>query len=119
MEDRRRYQTLDGSMINELVHPRHDAVTALSLAEAKVAAGQRTYAHLHKTSEEIYYTISGEGQLYLDNAVEAMEPGSVHLIRPGQQHWVQAFTGAPLCFLCACSPPYADDDAELVGPVEV
>ncbi len=119
MEQPRRYRTLDGSTINELVHPRHDPVTGLSLAEATVAPGRRTYAHLHKSSEEIYYTVSGEGQLHLDNRVEPMEPGSVHLIRPGAEHWVQALTAAPLCFLCAGSPPYADDDTELVGAGEV
>jgi mannose-6-phosphate isomerase-like protein (cupin superfamily) len=119
MKEPRNYRTLDGSNINELVHPRHDPVTRLSLAQATVAPGRRTYAHIHKTGEEIYYTISGEGQLHLDNRIQPMQPGSVHLIRPGQNHWVQALTAAPLSFLCACSPPYTDEDTELVGPVEV
>ncbi len=119
MTSKRQYRTLDGAMINELVHPRHDPVTGLSLAEATVAPGSRTYAHVHHQSEEIYYTLSGQGQLYLGTEVQPMGPGSVHLIRPGQQHWVQALTFAPLRFLCVCSPPYSDEDTKLVGKVEV
>ncbi len=119
MSGKRQYRTLDGSMINELVHPRHDPVNGLSLAEATVAPGSRTYAHVHHSSEEIYYTISGDGQLYLDTELQPMEPGSVHLIRPGQEHWVAALPGQPLRFLCVSSPAYCDDDTELVGKVDV
>ena len=38
MSGERQYRTLDGSMINELVHPRHDPVSGLSLAEAQKEA---------------------------------------------------------------------------------
>ena len=63
MADARRYRTLDGSMIHELLHPRHDRVRGMSVAEATVAAGGRTHAHRHLAGEEVYYTLSGEGVL--------------------------------------------------------
>jgi mannose-6-phosphate isomerase-like protein (cupin superfamily) len=119
MGDERTYRTLDGSVITELVHPDHDKAESLSLAEAVVEPGGRTYRHKHAASEEIYYTLQGHGQLHLSGGVEEMTPGSAHLIAPGTEHWVAALPGEPLRILCASSPPYADDDTELSGPVEV
>lgn len=119
MDDERTYRTLDGSMITELIHPSHDGVKNLSLAEAVVEPGQSTYRHNHTASEEIYYVLEGHGKLHLGPRVVEMEPGSAHLISPGTEHWVTALGGEPLRFLCASSPPYSDDDTELTGPVEV
>lgn len=119
MSEDRTSRALDGSMITELVHPTHDEVTNLSLAEAVVEPGQSTYRHNHATSEEIYYVLEGQGQLYLGAEVVQMKPGSAHLISAGTEHSVTALPGGPLRFLCISSPPYSDDDTELTGPVEV
>ncbi len=118
MADARRYRTLDGSMIHELLHPRHDRVRGMSVAEATVAAGGRTHAHRHLAGEEVYYTLSGEGVLQLGARTERMLPGSIHLIEPGVDHSVTAFTDAPLRFLCVTTPPYSHEDTELTSPVE-
>ncbi|MFO7946669.1 MAG: cupin domain-containing protein [Armatimonadota bacterium] len=120
MAKSRSYTALDGSRITELVHPRHDPeAQQLSLAEAVVDPGRSTYRHTHRETGEIYYTLNGHGQLHLGGRLVEMRPGDAHLIPPGTEHWVTALPGAPLRFLCACSPPYSDDDTELTGPVEV
>lgn len=119
MNDDRTYRTLDGSMITELVHPSHDEVKNLSLAEAVVEPGQSTHRHTHADSEEIYYVLEGHGQLHLGPRVVEMEPGSAHFIAAGTEHWVSALGGEPLRFLCISSPPYSDDDTDLTGPVDV
>lgn len=118
MAKRRNYVTIDGSSIKELVHPDHDPVSGVSLAEATVAPGGRTYAHVHTLSEEIYYTLDGGGVLYIGGQKFDMSPGDAHLIKPGQEHMVVANAGAPLRFLCVCSPPYAHADTQLRGNVE-
>jgi mannose-6-phosphate isomerase-like protein (cupin superfamily) len=116
--DPRRYQTLDGSTINELLHPKHDRVRGMSIAEATVAAGARTHPHRHRAGEEVYYTLSGEGVLQLGGRQERMQPGSIHLIEPGVDHSVTALADAPLRFLCVTAPPYSHEDTELTSPVE-
>ena len=55
------FQTKDGSLIRELMHPAQHACNNLSLAEATVLPGQSTAVHLHPRSEEIYYILSGIG----------------------------------------------------------
>ena len=47
-----------------------------------------------------------------------MLPGSIHLIEPGVDHSVTAFTDAPLRFLCVTTPPCSHEDTELTSPVE-
>lgn len=118
MADVRRYRTLDGSMIHELLHPEHDRVRGMSIAEATVAAGAHTYAHRHHVSEEVYYTLSGEGLLRLGGRDERMQPGSAHLIEPGVDHNVTALADAPLRFLCVSTPPYSHEDTELTSRIE-
>lgn len=105
-------------MIHELLHPKHDQIVGMSIAEATVAPGGRTHAHRHRAGEEVYYTLSGEGVLRLGARHERMQAGSIHLILPGVDHSVTAFTEAPLRFLCVTTPPYSDDDTELTSPVE-
>lgn len=119
MSGDRKCQALDGATILELLHPRHDPVQRVSLAEATVPADGRTSPHRHPVAEEIYYTLSGCGQLCVGSRALEMTPGSAHLIPPGVEHWVAVLPGAPLRFLCICSPPYSDDDTELTGTAEV
>lgn len=115
----RKCQAPDGAMVTKLLHPRHDPVQRVSVAEATVPSGGRTSPHRHPSTEEIYYTLSGCGQLSVGSRVQEMTLGSVHLIPPGMEHWVRCLPGAPLRFLCICSPPYSDDDTELTGAVQV
>ncbi|MFP3903014.1 MAG: cupin domain-containing protein [Armatimonadota bacterium] len=120
MAKERSYTALDGSSITEVVHPRHDPqAQRLSLAEAVVEPGRSTYRHVHSQTEEIYYTLEGHGQLHIEGEILQMRPGDAHIIPPGAEHWVTALPGQPLRFLCACSPPYSNEDTELTGPVEV
>ncbi len=105
-------------MIHELLHPDHDHIRGLSVAEATIAPGGRTHTHRHRVAEEIYYTLSGEGLLRLGPKSEQMRPGSIHLIEPGVDHNATALAEAPLVFLCIATPPYSHDDTELTGSVE-
>jgi quercetin dioxygenase-like cupin family protein len=97
------FTTKDGSAIRELHH-----TTAQSLAEATLAAGQTTQRHYHRTAEEIYLVIEGEGELEVDGETTAVGPGDAALIPPGSWHEIGAKTH--LRFLCCCAPPYSHED---------
>jgi mannose-6-phosphate isomerase-like protein (cupin superfamily) len=108
------YLTLDGSLIRELMHPRTHGNHAQSLAEATVVAGAMTRLHRHGKTEELYHFTDGEDLMTLGDEVFAVKQGDTVCIPPGTPHRVQNTADRPLKILCCCTPPYADDDTELL-----
>ena len=106
----------DGSQIYFLVG---DARRA-SLVEVRLAAGQTSKPVRHRTVEEIWYFLSGEGRVWRQppdapDAVEQVAPGSVLTIPTGWAFQFQAAAGRELRFLCYTSPPWpGDEEAEPV-----
>jgi mannose-6-phosphate isomerase-like protein (cupin superfamily) len=111
------YQTLDGSLIEELVRPEIQGARNLSVALATVASGQSTLAHTNGRSEEVYYVLEGEGVLLRDSVACNIRPGEAHLIPAGVEHKVVAAGPGPLRILCLCAPPYQHEDTTLTEPV--
>ncbi|MEI6500425.1 MAG: cupin domain-containing protein [Armatimonadota bacterium] len=107
------YETLDGSLIRELVRPERAGSHNLSLAEATIAPGQTTHRHRHRQSEEIYYVLSGEGIVEVAARKTAVKAGDAVLIPVGAEHCALSLGDVPLRLLCACSPPYQHEDTEL------
>jgi mannose-6-phosphate isomerase-like protein (cupin superfamily) len=106
--------TLDGSTIRELAGPAWTAARHQSLAEAAVPAGGETIEHLHRASEEIYYFIAGRGRIRLGGEERDVDAGDCVVISPGTPHKLWAAPDSDLVLLCACAPPYRDDDTELI-----
>jgi mannose-6-phosphate isomerase-like protein (cupin superfamily) len=105
---------LDGSTILELAGPAWTAARHQSLAEATVPAGGETIAHLHHASEEIYYFVAGHGRMRLGDAEQEVGAGDCVVIPPETPHKLWGAPGADLVLLCACAPPYSDDDTQLL-----
>ena len=108
------YETKDGSIIRELMHPAAHGNRAQSLAEATVPVGSATRRHLHHRSEEIYHVTAGEGRMTLGTESFAVAAGDTICIPPGTPHSIANTGGVPLRILCACAPAYAHDDTELL-----
>ena len=94
--------------------PRSAASNHQSLAEAVVPAGGETIEHRHRESEEIYYFIAGQGRIRLGGDERDVSAGDCVVIAPGTPHKLWAATDGNLVVLCACAPPYRDDDTELL-----
>ena len=109
------FVTRDGSAVREIAHPRSSAARSQSLARAVVPAGGETAEHLHRTSEEIYLFTSGRGRMRLGEAESEISAGEAVVIPPGTPHKLWADPGTDLVLLCACSPPYSDEDTDLTG----
>jgi mannose-6-phosphate isomerase-like protein (cupin superfamily) len=103
----------DGSTVRELIQ-RRDGAKHQSLAEATVPPGGSTILHLHRQSEEIYLFIAGRGRMTLGNEEMEIESGDAILVPPGTPHKLANPSEEPLVLLCACSPPYTDEDTELL-----
>jgi mannose-6-phosphate isomerase-like protein (cupin superfamily) len=113
----RPYVTKDGSQIRELMHPAQHAShgsRAQSLAEATVAPGAKTQLHRHRVSEEIYHITQGAGRMTLGEQQFDVVTGDTVCIAPGTAHCIECVGAVALKILCACSPAYAHEDAELL-----
>jgi mannose-6-phosphate isomerase-like protein (cupin superfamily) len=107
--------TLDGSEIREWAGRVSAPAQNQSLAEATIPVGAATTAHLHHTSEELYLVTDGTGRLIVDGEERVIERGDCALIPPGAAHKVLNVGEEPLRIVCACSPPYSDEDTLLLG----
>ncbi|MCW8950280.1 MAG: cupin domain-containing protein [Sedimenticola sp.] len=112
--DIKRYQTKDGSLIRELMHPEHQAVKNQSLAEATVPPGVTTHLHRHIRSEELYHITRGQGEMQLDHARFPVAQGDTVLIPPDTPHAITNTGTEDLVILCCCAPAYAHEDTELL-----
>ncbi len=102
------FTTVDGSTIRSILDRSNAPVAHQSLAEATLPAGASTTRHHHRLSEEIYFLLSGTGEMELDGTRREVRPGDAILIPPGAWHTITATSD--LRFLCACAPPYAHED---------
>jgi mannose-6-phosphate isomerase-like protein (cupin superfamily) len=107
------YVTKDGSEIWELYHPDSSPLKGASVAEALVAAGQETEAHVHRRSQEIYYILEGSGDMRLGPEEKQVREGDAILIPPGTPHQIRNTSPGALRILCICCPPYSHEDTEL------
>ncbi len=111
--------TLDGSRVVELVRPEREGSVNLSLARATVEVGRSTLWHRHRVAEEIYYVLQGEGLLEREGQRELIGVGAARLIPAGTEHRITCTSAQPLVILCACSPPYTDEDTQVTQSVAV
>ena len=106
--------TKDGSEIRELLAPRNSCIRKQSLAEARLPAGASTTPHYHCHTEEIYYILSGTGQMLIGDQQRPVGPGDAVAIPPGAVHQITNSGPQPLVFLCCCAPCYEHEDTVLV-----
>jgi mannose-6-phosphate isomerase-like protein (cupin superfamily) len=108
--------TKDGSEIRELLAHRNSSIRNQSLAEARLPPGASTTLHYHPRAEEIYYILSGQGRMRLDDETTMLGPGDAVAIPPGRIHQIKNSGEAMLIFLCCCAPAYEHEDTVLVEP---
>lgn len=112
------YETKDGSIIRELMHPQVHGNAAQSLAEARVPVGSRTRLHRHHQTEELYHITQGEGLMTLGSEQFPVTVGDTVCIAPGTAHCIRNGGRVELRLLCCCSPAYRHEDTELLEPAD-
>lgn len=101
----------DGSEIRYLVT---DAERA-SLVDVRLPAGATSRPVRHRSVEEIWFFLEGEGEVWHGGEVQAVRPGSRVVIRRGTAFQFRAGPGG-LRFLCFTSPPWpGESEAETVA----
>jgi mannose-6-phosphate isomerase-like protein (cupin superfamily) len=65
----------DSTLLRELLYPDKQPLDlSYSLAYANLPAGETSKPHCLKTSE-VYYILSGAGEMHIDREIEIIEPG--------------------------------------------
>ena len=108
------FATADGSTIRSLLDRTNSPVAHQSLAEATLAAGRATERHYHRSLEELYYVVAGQGLMEIDGQTRTVGPGDAILIPPGAWHQLHADKGGEIKILCCCAPPYSHEDTYFV-----
>jgi mannose-6-phosphate isomerase-like protein (cupin superfamily) len=104
------FVTLDGSEIREWAGRVSAPAENQSLAEATIPVGGATTEHYHRRSEELYLVTEGSGRLVLEGEERVIVEGDCALIPPGVRHKLFNVGAGPLRIVCACAPPYSDED---------
>jgi mannose-6-phosphate isomerase-like protein (cupin superfamily) len=105
----------DGTKLKELFNPEKDALELrYSLAEARLAPGDVSLLHRLKTSE-VYYVISGTGEMEIDGEKATVSPGQAVYIPPGSSQRIRNICDDELVFICIVDPAWKPADEEVLG----
>lgn len=87
-----------------------------SLVEVGLKPGGVSRPVRHRTVEEIWYFLSGTGEVWLEGEVTTVRAGSSLVIPAGRAFQFRALGDEPLRFLCYTTPPWpGDGEAEPAG----
>ncbi len=100
----------DGALIFELFINTGIKITNMSIASGYLKPRQKALPHYHKTSEEIYYVISGSGKVRVGKTIEKIKEGEAVYIPIRAAHALENTRDSKMKILAVCSPPYQDSD---------
>ena len=100
----------DGTQLRELLHPdKHSVELRYSLAHAALPPGQTSVLHSLTTSE-VYYIISGVGEMHIDGENQFVEAGDTVYISPNAKQFICNCGTEPLIFICIVDPAWRKED---------
>lgn len=107
----------DGTQLRELLHPdKQDIDLRYSLAHAVVPVGQVSTPHALATSE-VYYLLSGQGEMHIDDEISPVVPGDAVYIPPNARQYIRNTGDQPLVFICLVDPAWRQADETVFDPL--
>ena len=89
LKDNNIYQLRDNTSLKNLV-----------LSSTLLHAGKEATGHKHEGQEEVYFFISGFGEMSIDDKRFSVKPGDIVLIEDGEFHRVYNTSQKDLYFVC-------------------
>ena len=83
------YQLRDNTTLNNLV-----------LSSTLLHSGKQTSGHKHEGQEEVYFFVSGSGEMLIDQERFKVKPGDIVLVEDGEFHRVYNTSQEDLYFVC-------------------
>ena len=101
--------------VKELLEPNFCDISNLNLTLITVDPGKTSEAHYHRQIEEVYYILSGEGEIRIDSYKEKVRAGHAIYIPNGKTHTIKNTYKEPLIILAINAPPYDPEDVCIVN----
>jgi mannose-6-phosphate isomerase-like protein (cupin superfamily) len=103
----------DGTVLRELLHPdKQPLELRYSLAHAVVPIGQTSTPHSLTTSE-VYYILSGRGEMHIDSELQIVETGDAVYIPPNARQFIRNCGEEALVFICIVDPAWRKEDEKI------
>jgi mannose-6-phosphate isomerase-like protein (cupin superfamily) len=100
----------DATRLRELLHPdKQPLAIRYSLAHAIVLPGQTSKPHALQTAE-VYYILSGMGEMHIDEEAKTVQPGDAIYIPPTACQFIRNLGTEPLVFICIVDPAWRVED---------
>lgn len=100
----------DSTRLRELLHPNKQRIALrYSLAHATLPCGETSQPHSLKTSE-VYYILSGRGEMHIQDETQIVEPGDCVYIPPNARQFIRSCGDEPLVFICIVDPAWRKQD---------
>lgn len=104
----------DHTILKEILHPdKADLSIRYSLAHAMVPPGATSIPH-KLVASEVYYILSGEGRMHIDEEEKAVTTSDTVYIKPEAVQWIENTGADPLVFLCIVDPPWRVEEEMVV-----
>ena len=106
----------DNTQLRELLHPDKQSLDLrYSLAHAVVPVGQTSIDHSLTTSE-VYYILSGQGEMHIDAEVRSVTSGDAVYIPPNARQFIHNTGQEPIVFICIVDPAWrAENETVYAG----
>lgn len=100
----------DSTRLRELLHPdKQPLALRYSLAHATLPVGETSQPHSLKTSE-VYYILSGKGEMHIGDETQLVESGDAVYIPPQARQFIANCGSEPLIFICIVDPAWRKED---------
>jgi mannose-6-phosphate isomerase-like protein (cupin superfamily) len=110
LQDCEEFSAGDETILRELLHPDKQPIDLrYSLAHAVLPIGATSLPHVLTTSE-VYYVLSGIGEMSIDGQVSRIEPGDAVYIPPNAKQFLHNSGDEPIVFLAIVDPAWREED---------
>ncbi len=100
----------DNTLLRELLHPdKQPLALRYSLAHAIVPVSETSTPHSLSTSE-VYYILAGNGEMFINDESQAVEPGDAIYIPPNAKQSIRNAGREPLSFICIVDPAWRKEN---------
>ena len=98
--------TRSGIVSRQLVWPKNSPQAQSTITEVTMAPGSVSERHSHKSSEQIWIVVQGEGALLLENGnTDVLRAGDIVRTPAGDVHGIVNSGNAPLVYFAVTTPP--------------
>jgi mannose-6-phosphate isomerase-like protein (cupin superfamily) len=103
-------RTPHGSEIRPLIDRTTSAIELCSLAEEVLPPGAAVGRHYHLETEEVYYILSGAGEMTVGKDTRQIGAGDAIFIPRNNTHTLRNTGAEPMKLLLVCGPAYSVAD---------